>query len=222
MTARSNNSGKRSRIIEAAAKLFGDSHKVRKVSIEEIAAEARVSPTTIYHYFGTRDALVAEVAKSLVRTVTNRSREFLNSSMPWAQKLQAIASVKLQLTSAFSNEVMGKMVSQDPALAKFVDDVVSTEFAPLWRQFLAEGKAEGYINPGLNEGVFMSYMEVLIAGFRTRPDLVQEWQKSRRLLEEISRLIFFGFMEKDVDLFGNDDQNHRRGISDQESTAARS
>ncbi len=192
---------KRQRIINTAIGLFRSSPKIRKVSIEEIAARARVSPTTIYHYFGTREALVAEVAKELVHTIAARSREFLGTQMPLAQKLQAIASVKLQLVSALGDEVISKMIGQDPAMAQFVEDMFNTELQPLWHDFLSQGKAEGLIDPDLDEAVFMAYLEVLIAGFRSKSDLLREWVNNRPALEQMSRLVFYGFMKKDVDLF---------------------
>lgn len=195
---------KRDKIIAAAAELFRDSHEMRKVSIEDIAHKAHVSPTTIYHYFGTREALVAEVAKSLVLTIIDRSRQLLASPLPLAQKLQAVASVKLQITSTMGNEVIGKMAGQDPMLATFVEDVFRTELAPLWHEFLAEGKAEGYIDPDLDEDVFIDYLDVLIAGFRSRPELIAQWRNNREVLEQMSRLVFYGFMKKEVDLFPKD------------------
>lgn len=201
MNSQPANSAKRQRIITTAIDLFRDSPKIRKVSIEEIAARARVSPTTIYHYFGTRESLVAEVAKELVHTIAARSREFLGTQMPVAQKLQAIASVKLQLVSALGDEVISKMIGQDPAMAQFVEDMFNIELEPLWHDFLSQGKAEGLIDPDLDEEVFMAYLEVLIAGFRSKSDLLREWVNNRPALEQMSRLIFYGFMKKDVDLF---------------------
>ncbi len=204
---------KRERIVEAAVDLFRSAHQVRKVSIEDIAEKARVSPTTIYHYFGTRDALVAEVAKKLVMAIVNRSRELLRTPMTLGQKLQAIASVKIALTSTLGDEVISKMASQDPALASFVDDVFRTELTPLWHDFIVEGKAEGYIDQDLDEDAFLAYLDVLMAGFRSRPDLLLGWQKDRRLLEQMSRLVFYGFMRKEVDLFGKGKQAGARESS---------
>jgi len=53
---------KREVIIETTVELFRQTHDVRKVSIEDIAAAAKVSATTIYNQFGSREALVAAAA----------------------------------------------------------------------------------------------------------------------------------------------------------------
>jgi len=56
---------KKQQILDAALMLFSGTHDVKKVSIEAIAKQARVSPTTIYNNFGTREKLVYEVIKLL-------------------------------------------------------------------------------------------------------------------------------------------------------------
>ena len=195
---------KRERIIEAAVELFHSSHQLRKVSVEEIAERARVSPTTIYHYFGTREALVEEIARRLVLAVIERSRGFLASSLPFPQKLQAVISGKIALTSQANDEIVNKMVSQDPEMAKFVEDVYRKELVPIWHDFLADGKAQGYIDPDLDPDVFMTYLDILRAGFGARAELLKEWRKNLPLLEKMTRLVFYGFMKKEIDLFGGD------------------
>ena len=194
-------SEKRQRILDAAVELFRSAHQVRKVSIEDIAARADVSPTTIYHYFGTRDALVAELAKRLILAITERARQFLRSPLPFPQKLQAIVSGKISLTSAMSDEVVTKMMDQDPGMVRFVEQVYRTEIAPLWHEFLEAGKAEGYVDPDLDEEVFMAYLDILAAGFRTRADMLKEWRQNLPRLEQMTRLVFYGFLRKEIDLF---------------------
>ncbi len=192
---------KRQRILDAAAELFRSAHQVRKVSIEDIAERARVSPTTIYHYFGTRDALVAEVAKQFVLAVTNHARQFLHSPLPFPQKLQAISSGKLSLASAMSDEVVVKMIEQDEDMARFVREVFRSEIAPLWHEFLEAGKAEGYVDADLDEEVFVAYLEMLVAGFQAQADLLKEWRQNMPKLEKMARIVFYGFLRKEIDLF---------------------
>ncbi len=192
---------KRRRIIDAAAELFRSAHQVRKVSIEDIAERARVSPTTIYHYFGTRDALVAEVAKQFVLAVTDHARQFLHSPLPFPQKLQAIISGKLSLASAMSDEVVVKMIEQDEDMARFVREVFRSEIAPLWHEFLEAGKAEGYVDADLDEEVFVAYLEMLVAGFQAQADLLKEWRQNMPKLEKMARIVFYGFLRKEIDLF---------------------
>lgn len=202
---------KRAKILSAAVELFRSSHEMRKVSIEDIARQARVSPTTIYNYFGTREALVGEVAKSLVVAIGERSHEFIHSSLPFPQKLVAIISGKIDLTSQMSDEVIAKMVSQDPDMADFVANAFKSEFYPLWHEFLAQGKAEGYVDQDLDAEAFLLLMDILRAGFGSRADLLKDWQKNMAILEKVTRIVFYGFLRKEIDLFpkGDGAENER-------------
>ena len=193
---------KRESIIGAAVELFRNSHRLRRVSVEDIAERAGVSPTTIYHYFGTRDVLVEEIARRLVMAIIERSREFLSSSLPFPQKLQAVVSGKIALTSQANDEIVNKMVSQDPEMAKFVEEVYRKELVPIWNSFLSDGKESGYIDPDLDADVFMTYLDILRAGFGAKADLLREWRNNLPLLEKMTRLVFYGFMKRDVNLFG--------------------
>ncbi len=195
---------RRQQILDAAADLFRSAHQVRKVSIEDIASRAHVSPTTIYHYFGTRDGLVAELAKSLVLAITGQARRFLRSSLPFPQKLQSIISGKVSLASAMSDEVVGKMVERDPEMARFVEGVYRSEIAPLWHEFLESGKKERYIDPDLDEEVFLSYLDILLVGFQAKADMLKEWRQNLPRLEKMTRLVFYGFLRKEIDLFAKE------------------
>jgi AcrR family transcriptional regulator len=54
---------------------------VKRVSLEAIAREAHVSPTTIYNYFGTRENLLYEVIKILVQENMESSRKLIRSNI---------------------------------------------------------------------------------------------------------------------------------------------
>jgi len=196
------NRDKRERIIEAAVDLFQSSHQLRKVSVEEIAKRASVSPTTIYHYFGTRETLVEEIARRLVMEIIERTRKFLSSSLPFPQKLQEVISGKIALASQANDEIVNKMMSQDQGMAKFIEEVYRKELVPIWNDFLSDGKESGYIDPDLDADVFLTYLDILRAGFGAKADLLREWRKNLPLLQKMTRLVFYGFMKRDVDLFG--------------------
>ena len=200
------NQDKKEIIVQSAMELFHKAHRPGKVSVEEIAERAHVSPTTIYNRFGTRDRLVEEVARRLVLAIIDRSREFLRSPLPFARKLQAMISGKIALTSKADDEIIDKMVSHDPNMARFIEDVYRAEVAPIWHDFLADGKAQGYIDPDLDEEVFVVYLDILRAGFASRADMLKEWRSNLPLLEKMTRLVFYGFLRKEIDLFGGKEQ----------------
>ena len=193
---------KRELIIETTVELFRRAHDVRKVSIDDIATAARVSPTTIYNLFGNREALVVEAAKSLITRIGVMAAEYMRSDLPFDQKLVGIVTGKIALASAASDEVIAKLVSQDKNIAPFIEDMFHEVAWPMWRDFLAEGKCQGFVAPDLDEEVFMTYLDIIRAGFGAHKELIVEWRQNMDTLEKLTNIVFYGFLKKDIDLFG--------------------
>ena len=199
-----NKTDKRQQILKAAVALFGRSHDVKKVSVEDIAAEARVSPTTIYNYFGTRDALVIDTAKALMREILKMSLGVLRSDLPFPEKLKAIIAGKMDLAGQYSKEVLGKLLGDGKSTAVFGRELYETEVKPLWLEFIASGKKEGYIDPSVDDEALLVYLDMLRAGVAAKPELTANYQENMPLLLKISRLMFFGFINKEIAMFPAD------------------
>jgi AcrR family transcriptional regulator len=192
---------KRDKILAAAVSLFRRTHDVRRVSLETIAREARVSPTTIYNKFGTREALIAEVAKTLFREILAMARSFLRSEKSFPEKLTDIIAGKIDIVSQVNNEVIAKLIIHDRSMDGFIKEIYRTEIKPLWLEFIAEGKRQGYIEPGLNSEVFIAYLDIVQEGFRARPELLKNFRENMDFIEQLTRLMFYGFLKKEIDLF---------------------
>lgn len=205
---------KRELIIETTVELFRRAHDVRKVSIEDIAIAARVSPTTIYNQFGTRDALVTEAAKSLIIRIGVMAQAVMKSDLPFDQKLIGVVTGKIALASAASDEVIAKLVSQDKNIAPFIEEMFRNFAQPLWRDFLAEGKCQGFIDPALDEEVFLEYLDIIRVGFGVKKELLVDWKDNRGKLEQLTKIVFYGFLTKDINLFGTKDCDPTGGLKE--------
>jgi AcrR family transcriptional regulator len=192
---------KRSNIITAALKLFSSTHNVNKVSLEAIATEACVSPTTIYNIFQDRDTLIYEVVKELARTNIERNKAIVHSDLPFPQKLISIISGKMDMTDQVNSEVIEKMLSQDKKIARFVEDIYEHEIKQLWMEILAAGKREGYIDPALDDAAVAMYLDILEEGLKAKIWLFKDIKENMGLMENLTRIIFYGFLKKEIDLF---------------------
>ncbi len=192
---------KRQRILDAALKLFGTAHDVRKVSVEDIARQAGVSPTTIYNQFGTRENLVNEVVRTLTLQNIEQNRATVKADMPFEQKLMTIMGGKMALASKLNAEIINKMVSQDKSIAPFIEKIYQEEIKPLWLDILAQGKREGYIDPMLSDEALLLYLDAMKAGLQSQPELTKGLPENLTLLKDLTKIMFYGFLKKDVALF---------------------
>lgn len=202
--------GKHETIIKAAISLFSRTHDFRRVSLEAIAREARVSPATIYNNFGNRETLVYEVIKNLVRANLERNRALLHSDLPFPHKLTGIISGKLDMAEGVNNEIIAKLITQDKTISLFIDEIYEQEIKPLWKEMVADGKKQGYIDPALDEEVLLVYLDVIKAGFGAKPELLQGYKENMGFIEQLTRLMYYGFLKKEIDLFRKEGSKERK------------
>ena len=194
-------SDKRQQIVNAATSLFQRTHDVKKVSLEDIARQAGVSPATIYNQFGNREALLYEVSKALVSRSLERNRALIRSDLPFDQKIIGVMRGKLDLAAQANDEVIGAILSQDATVAPFIEQIYQQEIRPLWKEMLADGKRQGYIDPDLDDEALLIYVDVLKDGFAARPELAQNVTENMELLKQMTHIMFYGFLKKEINLF---------------------
>jgi AcrR family transcriptional regulator len=191
---------KKQKILDAAIELFRCTHDVKRVSLETIAREAQVSPTTIYNYFGTRENLICEVIKKLVKESMESSRKLVHSDISFPEKLIGLTTLKLNLANNANGEIMDKIVTDDESITPFMDEVYNNEIRPLWLEIVAEGKSLGYIDAKLDNEALLVYLDILRAG-AAKKDFLKDWSGNINLIHQLSYIIFYGFMKKEVDFF---------------------
>jgi TetR/AcrR family transcriptional regulator, cholesterol catabolism regulator len=197
---------KRKAILAAALKLFSATHNIRKVSLEDIAAEARVSPTTVYNHFHDRDTLVFEVVKELAQSNIARNRAVIRSNIPFAQKLMAVVGGKMDLTEQVNSEIIEKMLGQDKAVGAYVDEIFEKDIKPLWLEMLADGKKQGYIDPALDDDAMLMYLDIMEAGLKAKMEFFKDIKNNIKLIQDLTNMMFYGFLIKKIDFFGKGDR----------------
>lgn len=67
-------------------------------------------------------------------------------------------------------------------------------------------KKQGYIDPALNDASLMAYLDILQAGLKAKPEFFKNFSRNMNLVEQITRLMFYGFLKKDIDLFQKEEK----------------
>jgi len=197
---------KRERIITAAVRLWRETHNVNKVSLEDIAKEAGVSPTTIYNNFGTRDGLVEKVVKHLTGEMLHKQWAAVKSDLPFPLKIQAMFSVKMATIQDMQTELLDKF-STDSVVRQYLDEVYEAEIKPMMTAIIGEGKQQGYINPELPDDVIMLYLNMMKAGGTAYAAELQRIASDSRLMTALIRIFYYGLFQREFDFTINLDVN---------------
>jgi AcrR family transcriptional regulator len=192
---------KRQKIITAAIYLFSHTHDVKRVSLEDIAEKAEVSPATIYNNFGDRDTLLFEIIKEIASRTLERNRAIVHSSLPFPQKLIGIIGSKMDIADQVSGELIEKLVAQDKKIAPFIDQLYHQEIKPLWLEIIADGKKQGYIDSSVDDNALVTYLDVIQAGYQAKPEFFKNFGSNLNLIKQITNMMFYGFLKKEINFF---------------------
>lgn len=190
---------KRLGVLKAAIALFSRTHDVKKVSLEAIAREAGVSPATVYNYFGTRENLVAEVARELFREMLDKIRALNDSDLPFPQKVSQMFSAKMDFIG-INRELLPRLLGQNKAILDALD---LSAIRDMTRRFFDSGKKQGYIDPAFDTQTLAEYFDILRRGITAKPELVARLEPDSIFVSDLTRLIFYGLMKKAVGPFNH-------------------
>ncbi len=180
-------------ILDAALELF-KTYGFKKASISDIAQRAGVSPVTIYNHFGSKEGLIREAVKALLRDMVDRYRGIIEGEGTFPEKMQAIIFDKTEIGSQFRGELAERVYRDDPQLAEYVEKLFIEATNRNIIEMLNQGKTEGYVSSGLSEDVLLTYVKVLRNGLAANPEVLNELGANVEKLRELNLLFLYGFM----------------------------
>ncbi|MEC0236850.1 TetR/AcrR family transcriptional regulator [Paenibacillus kribbensis] len=177
-------------IYSASFQLFSK-YGFQKVTVNEIAQQARVSPATIYNYFGTKEQLYADMLMNWMDKQLEQYEEILDSSLPFPEKSKEIMMLEAKNLKILSDEFLKFPSSEFSGLAQALESYSEQKVTSFFMRFVALGKHEGYIHKDQTEETAMMYFTMF------KNELSRHWEASNqeRLtcnVDQFMELFFFG------------------------------
>lgn len=193
-----NHNTKKNQIINAAIKLWRETHNVKKVSLADIAREANVSPTTVYNNFGTREQLIDEVINYMVRDTLDKQWMVVRSDLPIPVKIQSIISVKTSAMQPVYTDVLAKLAG-DTTTRQYLEDMYDAEMKPMMDEIIEAGKKQGYIRTNLPNEAVMIYLDMLKDGGLANTERLKQLIDNKELMIGLTHIIYNGMFQKEFD-----------------------
>ncbi len=184
---------KKESIRRAALELFM-LYGFKKVSINDIAGKAGVSPVTIYNHFGSKDELVREVVKMQLFEMMEKYRAIINGEGSFPEKLETIVFDKTEIASGFRGELATVVLRDDPEMKRFVDEEVMQTSTRMTLDLFEEGKKEGYVSSELSQETLVIFLELFRNGIAASTRLFENMESYPRLVRELNQLILYGLI----------------------------
>ena len=151
---------KKQAIIQAALHLFKEKG-FKETSIKSIAEVAKVSPVSIYNYFGSKDSLVALCVNDLFEEIAQQAEDILKSNLAFNTKLdQALELCQEKMSQQISDYFEDKTV-RDPAFSSLLTKAITAKKRDIYRTYINLGKEEGLIDRDLSTELILNVMDAL-------------------------------------------------------------
>lgn len=124
----------RARLLDAAELLLSQ-RAPEEIRIEDVAAEAGISPASVYVHFGTKDALLAAVAERLLAVATDALRSAYAAETSPLERFAGVGSAYLRLLLDHPAVVKYLSVTGERGPRAPVESEVVARFSQLRREF---------------------------------------------------------------------------------------
>lgn len=181
---------KMEQIFAAAIELFFK-YGFQKVSVNEIADKAKVSPATIYNYFGTKEQLYTDSLINWMDKQLAQYENILDSELSFPEKTKEIMLLEAKNLKILGNEFPKVPSSEVSGLMQMMDSYSEQKIVPFFKKFVALGKQEGYIRKEQTEEMMMRYFTIF------QNELYRYWEATNQerttwSMDQLMELFFYG------------------------------
>lgn len=178
---------KRQEILRASEELFLR-EGIRGSTMKEIAKSAKVSPVTIYNYFGCKERVVYEVVKKLLEDYTRRFEDIVyDSSFTFREKANKLLNFEIELIDSLSEDLVQTFYRpNDKDLKKLVSWYTDNRLVVGLQHMIREGRKEGEVSTAVEEESIMVYLEL----FKSLTKVDVRHDKNR--LKDLMHMFFYG------------------------------
>ena len=196
---------KKESIIRAALELFMQ-YGFKKVSINDVAVKANVSPVTIYNHYGNKDNLIYEVIRYQLGSMMENYKRIIYGDGTFSEKISKIVFNKVEVASQFRGELASMTLRDNGVLKKSVYSEFEQEAMNMTLDLFKEGKREGFLGKDISERTLIIYLDILKSGIANSTRLYTDEESYPRIVRELNELIIYGLVDSgDRPEFNNQD-----------------
>lgn len=184
---------KKQDILEQGKVLFWK-YGFKRVTIEEVCAEAKVSKMTFYKFFSNKMDLVRTIMEKLLAYSVKQFTEIMESDIPFSEKITKQIEMKMEGTADISKEFMNDLVIHaDPEVMEMMNKLTKDTFALLMNSYII-GQEEGHVRKDLKPEFILYFLNHMFDMLKDE-QLVAMYGSTSELATEITKFFFYGILE---------------------------
>lgn len=185
-------SKKQKSLIEAGYNLFMK-FGIKKVTIDDVCAEAKVSKMTFYKYFDNKNHLVRTMLSEMISANTKRYEEIIAMETIFGEKIKQMIEMKLNMTNEYSMDFL-KDIYSDPELFSFLNNY-SNEFYVRIRKDFIDAQNRNELSKDVNIDIAFYLMFKLQDVFKDEA-MLSQFDNITVILDEWLKIILYGIIKR--------------------------
>ncbi|MDH6670720.1 AcrR family transcriptional regulator [Paenibacillus sp. LBL] len=179
---------KKEQIMKTAFDLISK-YGVDKTSVTEISKHARVSPVSIYNYFGSKEELIRMTFIDYMSKIMHEYEKLLEEPIPFQEKLKLLLGSRMNSVDQINVDLI--QISNEPSVREHIEAFYKERTIPFFVKLIEQGKQEGDIDPHISIEAALFYIQVFKDAL-ARPGFIA--QASPAMLRDIDRLFYYGLI----------------------------
>jgi AcrR family transcriptional regulator len=183
------------RIQKSALELF-ISTGADQVSMDAIAARAKVSKVTIYKYFHSKENLRQVITNQYIDESLTGIQKLLDSDVDFTEKLKITLVAQLNSLKVAGSQALFDLLEMDSQSQGNQPDSLRNRIRNIMYRFYEQGKNEGYIDENLSFETLYLFSEIFQAGFKAIWNDYAPNSAEAETLEQLVQLCFYGIIRR--------------------------
>lgn len=186
------------KILDAVARLI-ERYGLKKFTVDEVAAELRISKKTLYQYFSGKDEMIREYFEENMKSDRQSVLDVMHSEKDFFEKVHAIvhSGHRYRMPMPVLNEAK-QFYPEEWAKIEQLKQFKLDAFQTLLKQ----AADEGILRPDVHFGILSSMLERVSGMFIDTEFLLENGLKATQAIDEALGIIINGIVKKDGTIFG--------------------
>jgi AcrR family transcriptional regulator len=184
-------------LVSAASLLFWK-FGIKRITIDEICHEAKVSKMTFYKFFNNKIDLARYVLETKMNEGISKYREIMDADIPFTRKIEMSIQLKMENTEDLSQEFLTDLYrNPNPELLEFFESRKKEFLNQILADFINAQKSD-YLRKNLKPEFILFFLNHMFEMAKDQA-LYSIYSNAQELIMELTNFFFYGIMTgKDV------------------------
>ncbi|HEY8530604.1 MAG TPA: TetR/AcrR family transcriptional regulator [Paenibacillaceae bacterium] len=179
---------KKRQVLEAAFQLLNAEDGFDRVTMDDIARHAKVSKTSVFKYFGSKENLIREVFKYLMRQMIDEAQKIMSENRPFEETLAALTQNKIRhlekINRRFYLELMEYITKKDDEGLSLIMREYNETNLNMMLDLFHRGRKEGKVDLKYSDEFLLVFFQAMVEGISS-PHVYSKMQHYTALWTEL-------------------------------------